>query len=85
MDRNGFTDGEEALIEKIALAAVDRMAGPVCDKMKQAIKLHAAMCPGPQEMAKWKAKAAGFVLGIAAAGFIAGWAVTKVLAHVFGP
>jgi len=85
MDRETFTDGESALIEKIALAAIDEVGTRICAKVTETIKLHAATCPAPKEVAKWKAKAAGFVAGISLVGFVLGWLVTKVLAHVFGP
>lgn len=42
---NSFTEGQKAIIEKVAYAVGDKMADRVCKKVAEQIELHSVKCP----------------------------------------
>ena len=68
---NGFTQEQEAFIEKVAWAVVDKAIPRIMEQ-------HVATCPVAKTISRWKALAIGIAIGIMLASGATAFAVAKL-------
>lgn len=68
---NGFTREQEAFIEKVAWAVVDKAIPRVFEQ-------HIAACPVAKTISRWKAIAIGIAIGVMLASGATAFAVAKL-------